>query len=52
MNPIDESVASTAHYGPSVTENWEITDVNGGDMITPLSPCVDADFDRVSVGIP
>ena len=26
--------------------------VNGGDMMPPLSPCVDADFSRVSVGIP
>ena len=26
--------------------------VNGGDMMPPLSPCVNADFDRVSVGIP
>ena len=26
--------------------------VNGGDMMPPLSLCVDADFARVSVGIP
>ena len=26
--------------------------VNGGDMMPPLSPCVDADFSRVSVEIP
>ena len=52
MRPIDESVALTAHYGPSVMENSEIPMVNGGDMMPPLSPCVNADFDRVSVGIP
>ena len=26
--------------------------VNGGDMMPQLSPCVGADFARVSVGIP
>ena len=26
--------------------------INGGDMMPPLSPCIDADFSRVSVGIP
>ena len=26
--------------------------VNGGDMMPPLSTCVDANFTRVSVGIP
>ena len=26
--------------------------VNGGDIMPPLSPCVNADFARVSVGIP
>ena len=51
MRPIDESVVSTAHYGPAVMENSEISMVNGGDMMPPLSPCVDADFDRVSVEI-
>ena len=32
-------------------ENSEIPMANGGDMMPPLSPCVDADFARVSVGI-
>ena len=52
MRPIDESVASTEHYGPSVVKKLEIPMVNGGDMMLPLSPCVDADFSRVSLGIP
>ena len=26
--------------------------VNGGDIMPPLSPCINADFARVSVGIP
>ena len=52
MKPIDKSVASTAHYGPSVMDNLEIPDINGGDIMPPLSLCVDADFSRVSVGIP
>ena len=26
--------------------------VNGGDMMPPLSPCVNAEFSQVSVGIP
>ena len=33
-------------------ENSEIPIVNGGDMMPLLSLCVDADFARVSVGIP
>ena len=33
-------------------ENLEIPMVNGGDIMPPLSPCVDDEFDRVSVGIP
>ena len=52
MRPIDEYVASTAHYGPSVMDNSEISMVNGGEMMPPLSPCLDAGFARVSVGIP
>ena len=52
MKHISESVASTTHYGTSVTENLEIPDVNGGDIMPPLSPCVNAEFTRVSVGIP
>ena len=50
--PIDASVASTAHYRPSVMENLEIPDANGGDTMPPLSPCFNADFAWVSVGIP
>ena len=26
--------------------------VNGGDMMFPLSPCVETDFAQISVGIP
>ena len=52
MRPIDKSVALTAHYEPSVMENSEISIFNGGDMMPPLSPYVDADVSRVSVGIP
>ena len=52
MRPIDESVASTAHYGLSVMENSEISMVNGGDMMPPLPLYVDTEFARVSVGIP
>ena len=33
-------------------DNSEIPDANGGDMMPPLSPCVDADLARVSVGVP
>ena len=33
-------------------ENSGIPIVNGGDMMPPLSPCVDTDFAQVSVGIP
>ena len=33
-------------------ENSEIPMFNGGDMMPQLSPCVDADFAWVSVGIP
>ena len=33
-------------------ENSEIPMVNGGDMMPPLSLCVDAAFARVSVGVP
>ena len=47
MRPIDESVALNAHYRPSVMDNSEITLVNGGDMMPPLSPCVETEFDRV-----
>ena len=32
-------------------ENSEIPATNGGDMMSPLSTCVDADFSKVSVGI-
>ena len=32
-------------------ENSEIPMVNGGDIMPPLSPCVNTDFDWVSVGI-
>ena len=32
-------------------DNSGIPMVNGGAMMPPLSPCVDADFDRISVGI-
>ena len=33
-------------------ENSEIPDANGGDMMPPLSLCVDTDFAQASVGIP
>ena len=52
MRTIDESVASTPHFGTSVMDNSDIPMVNGGDMMPPLSPCVNAESDRVSVGIP
>ena len=52
MRPIDKSFAPNAHYRPSLMENSETPMVNGGDFIPPLSLCVDAGFNRVSVGIP
>ena len=33
-------------------ENSELPMVNSGDIMPPLSPCVDTDFDQVSVEIP
>ena len=52
VRPIDEYVLWNAHYGPSVMDNLEIPKVNGADIMPLLSPCVNADFDWVSVGIP